>query len=126
MSKRAMRLQCLQGLGIAFVSVIALSANSSVAQITPDGTVPNNSNVTLEGKTFNISGGSQAGTNLFHSFKDFSVPTGFEAFLNNSANIQNIISRVTGGSISNIDGLIKIICFLSCISVRCEICIYFG
>ncbi|MEH2318045.1 hypothetical protein [Nostoc sp.] len=45
MSFRAMRLDWLQGLGIAIVSAIALYANISVAQITSDGTLPNNSNM---------------------------------------------------------------------------------
>jgi large exoprotein involved in heme utilization and adhesion len=65
---------------------------------------PKNSNVILRDNIFNITGGTQAGSNLFHSFQEFSVPTRGIAFFRNAQNIQNIISRVTSKSVSNMMG----------------------
>ncbi len=85
---------------------IIIHAHRVQAQaVVPDGTV--GTVIVRSGDDFTITGGSTAGTNLFHSFQEFSIPTGGSALFNNATTIQNIFSRVTGSSISNIDGTIR-------------------
>ena len=91
---------CFYTLSLWFATNKAL-----VAQVTSDNTV--GTQVNTNGNVAEITGGETRGGNLFHSFQDFSVPTNNEAFFNNSNDIGNIFSRITGGNVSNIDGLIR-------------------
>ena len=92
-------------LQLSLGTALCLSASPLLAQVTSDGTV--NTQVNQNGNVSEITGGETRGSNLFHSFQDFSVQTGNEAFFDNAASISNIFSRVTGGNISNIDGAIR-------------------
>ncbi|MBE9168543.1 filamentous hemagglutinin N-terminal domain-containing protein [Pleurocapsales cyanobacterium LEGE 06147] len=75
------------------------------AQITSDDTL--GSQINEVGNQQLITGGTRVETNLFHSFSQFSVPTGTVAYFNNNPAINNIFSRITGGAVSNIDGILK-------------------
>jgi filamentous hemagglutinin family protein len=77
------------------------------AEIIPDNTLTVNSSASPGCQKCTISGGTIRGVNLFHSFQDFSIPTGGEAFFDNDLGVSNILTRITGDAISNIDGLIR-------------------
>ena len=94
----------LAGMTIACAQTMTLPA---YAQVTVDGTLK--TSVGNVGNDFTITNGTAKGSNLFHSFAQFSIPTGGSATfdLGNTANITTIFSRVTGGIPSNIDGTIR-------------------
>ncbi|MEM7759149.1 MAG: filamentous hemagglutinin N-terminal domain-containing protein [Cyanobacteria bacterium P01_A01_bin.40] len=91
---------CLCTLGFSLAN-----SQISLSQITSDNTV--NTQVTQNGNVAEITGGETRGANLFHSFQDFSVPTDNIADFQNANIIGNIFSRITGGNVSNIDGIIR-------------------
>ncbi|HHP7229846.1 MAG TPA: filamentous hemagglutinin N-terminal domain-containing protein, partial [Xenococcaceae cyanobacterium] len=91
-------------IGYCLIS-LGLLPHPAQGQITTDGTT--NTTLTPIDNGVRIDEGDRAGDNLFHSFGEFSVPTGSEAFFNNANDVVNVFSRVTGGNISNIDGLIR-------------------
>ncbi len=88
----------------SFIFLI-LAGLPTQAQVIRDGST--NTTVTPSNSGVSIEGGERAGSNLFHSFQEFSVPVGTEAFFNNANDIVNIFSRVTGGKLSNIEGSIR-------------------
>ena len=92
-------------------AIAALSGNYALAQsqIAPDNTLGAESSTvnpaTSDSTVDEIQGGAIRGTNLFHSFREFNVSEGRSTyFLSPSANIQNILARVTGGNPSEILG----------------------
>lgn len=88
--------------------VLCASSVSGKAGVTLDGTLgPGGS---LSGSmTIPATVGRQVGGNLFHSFSSFNILTGESLYFTptgSSAAISNVISRVTGGGLSNIDGVL--------------------
>ncbi|MCH8619192.1 filamentous hemagglutinin N-terminal domain-containing protein [Undibacterium sp. TS12] len=52
--------------------------------------------------------GTIKGSNLFHSFQSFSIESGESANFTTTTALQNVIARVTGGTASNINGMLKL------------------
>ncbi|WP_434684526.1 DUF4347 domain-containing protein [Pseudanabaena minima] len=102
-------------LGIFWTTAIALypallttaPINAQTLPITaaPDGT---DTIVLPNGQRFDITGGTQAGGNLFHSFQQFGLHQGQIANFLSQPNIQNILGRVVGGDPSMINGLVQL------------------
>ncbi|MBW4616617.1 MAG: S-layer family protein [Desmonostoc vinosum HA7617-LM4] len=96
-------------LGVAFSLALQTPfAALAQTQINPDGTLPTNVN-NLGGGVYEITGGARPdnGANLFHSLKNFSIQSGDIGRFVYDAGINNIITRVTGGSASQINGTIQ-------------------
>ncbi len=78
------------------------------AEVTLDGTL--GPQMTLGGPDFQIKaeyGKTINASNIFHSFGNFSIDTGQSANFTGPDTIKNIIGRVTGGTVSTIDGLVR-------------------
>ena len=80
---------------------------AAYAQITPDNTLPTPSIVSNNGTTLTITGGTQSGTHLFHSFENFSIVADETAAFDHALDLSSIITRVTGSSASAINGTLS-------------------
>lgn len=110
----ATRLPCVCATMFACWWLIPLGLpDTSHAQVTPpitsSGLNTHISKPSGNSLQYDITAGTRAGTNLFHSFGDFSVPTNNIAnFLNDSGlATSNILGRVTGGNPSHIFGTLQ-------------------
>ncbi|AOX00142.1 hypothetical protein BJP34_12400 [Moorena producens PAL-8-15-08-1] len=92
-----------------------LAATTALGQITPDNTLGNESSVVTPNVNVNgalidlIEGGAIRESNLFHSFSDFNVAEFGRVYFGLPAGIENILSRVTGGNVSNILGTLGVL-----------------
>ncbi|MBW4570928.1 MAG: S-layer family protein [Tolypothrix carrinoi HA7290-LM1] len=98
----------------AMLQTVAFSASSTLAQeLKPvaDGTLGAESSVVtpINPQADKIDGGAIRGANLFHSFSQFHIGEGREAYFANPSGIENILSRVTGSDASRIFGKLGVL-----------------
>ncbi|WP_271254898.1 two-partner secretion domain-containing protein [Pseudanabaena sp. Chao 1811] len=87
-------------------SAVFAQANPSIVPSSDLGTKVNSA--TNHPQQIDITGGTQAGANLYHSFQQFGLNQGQIANFLSNPNIQNILGRVVGGNPSVINGLIQV------------------
>ncbi|MCW5799484.1 MAG: filamentous hemagglutinin N-terminal domain-containing protein [Nitrospira sp.] len=99
---------------LAFLMLLGSTGSIAYGQgtnisATPSGPGGLGTTLSTSGNTTNIAGGTRpgGGPNLFHSFNQFSVGAGDVAAFVNPGGVSNVISRVIGGSPSNINGTVQ-------------------
>ncbi len=88
----------------SYLVLAMLTSRMALAEVSTDGTLGRR--VTRTGPNFAIGAdlGQVRGRNLFHSFERFNIDTGGRVTFTGPGGIKNVISRVTGGERSSIDG----------------------
>lgn len=86
-----------------------------VAQPIPDNSLGSESTSVVSDQNFNgtagdrVDGGAVRGSNLFHSFQDFTVNEGSGVYFSNPNGVTNIFGRVTGSNSSKILGKLGVL-----------------
>ncbi|AFY34516.1 S-layer family protein [Calothrix sp. PCC 7507] len=101
--------QYLVSISTLFTSsfLINLNTDAFAQSITLDGSLGTPGTLTGPDYVIPQAAGQAVGNNLFHSFGQFNLNSNEAAIFQSNPNIQNILSRVTGGNQSVIDGLIR-------------------
>ncbi len=107
MMKTKIVLSTLVLAGVVFGESSAQSQSLPPSTRTPVADSSLGTQVSGANNNFTITGGLNRGQNVFHSFQDFSVPTGGAATFTNPVGNKSIITRVTGNQFSDIDGTIN-------------------
>jgi len=87
-------------------SCLLLVVSTAQAQVVTDGSLGRVTSLSGTFLTIDPSLGQQRGSNLFHSFSTFNVGSAQWADFTNNVGTTNIIARITGGSASQINGLV--------------------
>jgi filamentous hemagglutinin family protein len=97
----------ITGKNSLFLIITSFLSPSAYSEVTLDGSM--GSAGTLSGPDYQITQdvGKLENGNLFHSFGRFNINSTESATFSGSAGIKNIISRVTGGQASTIDGVLR-------------------
>jgi len=91
----------------ALCACVPFIVDGALAAVTLDGTLGPARSLTGPDYVIPARLGETRGSNLFHSFGQFSLTRSESATFTGPARIQNIIGRVTGGEVSDIDGLVR-------------------
>lgn len=115
MRHQTRRFVCLSTLVAGSFLGVWYSTAPAWSQVLPDSTLGTERSIVVPGIQSDrglidrIDGGAIRGGNLFHSFSDFNVNTGQRVYFANPSSISNIIGRVTGNTLSNIDGTLGVL-----------------
>ena len=99
------------GLALPLLRAAAIGAAPAApaAHVTLDGTLGRPGPIQPIGGNYAVTPdlGQQRGGNLFHSFRQLDLTQGETATFSGPASVHNVLTRVTGGQASNVDGTIR-------------------
>ncbi|MBD2201911.1 filamentous hemagglutinin N-terminal domain-containing protein [Calothrix sp. FACHB-1219] len=93
---------------LTFLGTIFTISDRTFAQVIPDNSLGTKVE-SLNPQIDQITGGSQRGANLFHSFSEFNIDAGRGVYFQNPHSVTNILTRITGNNPSQIFGTLGVL-----------------